>query len=74
MAKKNRNNDNTDNTVVNVATPGSVVGIQCGGSIVGSTVTVNGSTADSGRWGPYPSGRWIDVEDIDHSRNSNPDD
>ncbi|MGW7597236.1 hypothetical protein [Streptomyces antimycoticus] len=69
MTKKNRNND--DNTVVNYASPGSTVGYQCG-SIVNSTV--NGSTADSGRWGPYPSGRWIDPEDIDHSRNSNPDD
>ncbi|WP_405536913.1 hypothetical protein [Streptomyces antimycoticus] len=68
MAKKKQNNDDT---VVNYASPGSVVGIQCGGDIVGSTVTVNG---DSGRWGPYPSGRWIDVEDIDRSRNSNPDD
>lgn len=67
MAKKNQD---TDATVVNVATPGSVVGIQCGGDIVDSTVTVNG---DTGRWGPYPSGRWIDVEDIDRSRNSNPD-
>lgn len=69
MAKAKKNND--DATVVNIATPGSVVGIQCGGSIVGSTVTVNGN---SDRWGPYPSGRWIDPEDIDRSRNSNPDD
>jgi hypothetical protein len=64
MAKKNRD----DATVVNIATPGSVVGIQCGGDIVGSTVTVNGNSVDQ-----YPSGRWIDIEDIDHSRNSNPD-
>ncbi|MGW3566668.1 hypothetical protein ACWDSL_22810 [Streptomyces sp. NPDC000941] len=63
---KNRNNN--DETVVNYAAPGSVVGIQCGGSISGSTVVVNGSTVDQ-----YPSGRWIDVEDIDHTRNSNPD-
>lgn len=33
-------------TVVNIATPGSVVGIQCGGDIVGSTVTVNSPTVD----------------------------
>ncbi|WP_438479060.1 hypothetical protein [Streptomyces asiaticus] len=75
MAKKR---NNTDDTVVNYASPGSVVGVQCGGSIVGSTVTVDGSdvtaSSDTGRWGPYPSGRWIDPADIDHTRNSNPDD
>ncbi|MBD3004685.1 hypothetical protein [Streptomyces sp. 5-10] len=73
MAKNQNENtdatDTTDATVVNYASPGSVVGIQCGGDIVGSTVTVS-----NGRWGQYPSGRWIDPEDIDHSRNSNPDD
>ncbi|MFK4188218.1 hypothetical protein ACI2L4_30080 [Streptomyces sparsogenes] len=64
MAKKNRD----DATVTNYAAPGSVVGIQCGGDIVGTTVTVNGSTADQ-----YPGGRWIDPEDIDRSRNSDLD-
>ncbi|CAM5667590.1 hypothetical protein [Streptomyces mordarskii] len=69
MAKKNRNND--DNTVVNIAAPGSVVGIQCGGSIVDTTVTVNGSrsTIDD----QYPGGRRIDIEDMDRSLISNPD-
>ncbi|KAK1180870.1 hypothetical protein B7755_023620 [Streptomyces sp. NBS 14/10] len=65
MAKNNQE----DGTVVNVATPGSVVGIQCGGSIVGSTVTVNGNSVDQ-----YPGGRWIDIEDMDRSLISNPDD
>ena len=55
MAKNRRDNDDT--TVVNYASPGSVVGMQCG-SISNTTVTVNG---DSG-----VSGRWIDPEDIDH--------
>ncbi|MFE2024607.1 hypothetical protein ACFW9V_05550 [Streptomyces hygroscopicus] len=41
MAKNQRTE-----TVVNIASPGSVVGIQCGGSISGSTVVVNGG----GRW------------------------
>ncbi|MGW3427516.1 hypothetical protein ACWDHW_06105 [Streptomyces melanosporofaciens] len=69
MAKKRKN---TDDAVVNVASPGSVVGIQCGGSIVGSTVTVNGSTrAEIDR--QYPGGRWIDVEDMDRSLISDPD-
>ncbi|MCP9209674.1 hypothetical protein [Streptomyces cucumeris] len=73
---KNRKNDNDeDDTVVNVASPGSVVGIQCGGSIVGSTVNVNGSTVTrSALDAQYPGGRWIDVEDMDRSLNSNPDD
>ncbi|MFI0769639.1 hypothetical protein ACH4TQ_32825 [Streptomyces sp. NPDC021218] len=69
---KNRNNDDT---VVNIATPGSVVGIQCGGSIVGSTVTVNGSTVTrSDIDAQYPGGRWVDIEDMDRSLISNPDD
>lgn len=71
MAKKNRNND--DNTVVNYASPGSVVGIQSGGSIVNSTVTVNGSTTRAEIDRQYPGGRWIDVEDIDRSLWSDPD-
>jgi hypothetical protein len=67
MAKNRKN----DNTVVNVATPGSVVGIQCGGDIVGSTVTVNGSTVTTNGNG---GGRWVDIEDMDRSLISNPDD
>ncbi|MGW3427944.1 hypothetical protein ACWDHW_08305 [Streptomyces melanosporofaciens] len=67
MAKKK----NTDDTVVNIATPGSVVGTQCGGSISGSTVTVNGSTTNSdSKWG---GGRWVDIEDMDRSLWSDPD-
>ncbi|MCO8302823.1 hypothetical protein [Streptomyces sp. RKCA744] len=47
MAKNQRDTE----TVVNIASPGSVVGIQCGGSISGSTVVVNGG------------GRWLDDPD-----------
>lgn len=47
---KNRGKDDTE-TVVNYAGPGSVVGIQCGGSVTGSTVVVNGG------------GRWLDLDD-----------
>lgn len=50
MAKNQRD----DNTVVNYAGPGSVVGIQCGGSVSDTTVIVNGG------------GRWLDdPADID---------
>ncbi|MFJ2199394.1 hypothetical protein [Streptomyces violaceusniger] len=71
MAKNRKNDD----TVVNVASPGSVVGIQCGGDIVGSTVTVDGSTVTRDEIDrQYPGGRWIDVEDMDRSLISNPDD
>ncbi|MDT0445963.1 hypothetical protein [Streptomyces johnsoniae] len=58
MAKKKTKNA----TVVNVATPGSVVGIQSGGDVNGNTVVVNGNTvtADDG-------GRWVDFEDMDRS-------
>jgi hypothetical protein len=69
----NRKNDNDDNTVVNYASPGSVVGIQCGGSIVGSTVTLDGSTDRAAIDDQYPGGRWVDIEDIDRSLWSNPD-
>lgn len=71
MAKNRKNNDDT---VVNIATPGSVVGIQSGGSIVGSTVTVNGTTTRAEIDRQYPGGRWIDIEDMDRSLISNPDD
>jgi hypothetical protein len=55
-------------TVVNYASPGSIIGIQCGGSVAGSTVivndttvTVNGSTVTCG-------GRWLDdPADMDRS-------
>ncbi|WP_413800204.1 hypothetical protein [Streptomyces iranensis] len=68
-------NRNDDNTVVNIATPGSVVGIQCGGDIVGSTVTVDGSTVTrSALDAQYPGGRWIDIDEMDRSLISNPDD
>ncbi|ATL80259.1 hypothetical protein [Streptomyces malaysiensis] len=70
---KNRNDDN-DNTVVNIATPGSVVGIQSGDSVIGSTVTVNGSTVTRDEIDrQYPGGRWVDIEDMDRSLISNPD-
>lgn len=58
---KNQSRD-TDDTVVNYASPGSVVGIQCGGSVSGSTVVVNGG------------GRWLDdPADMDRSHISDPD-
>jgi hypothetical protein len=60
MAKKNRNDDST---VVNIASPGSVVGIQCGGDVAGSTVVVNGTTVTSANEG----GRWVDIDDMDRS-------
>ncbi|MFF4484695.1 hypothetical protein ACFY1A_48210 [Streptomyces sp. NPDC001520] len=67
MAKKRKNDD----AVVNIATPGSVVGIQSGGSISGSAVTVNGPTTNSdSKWG---GGRWVDIEDMDRSLWSDPD-
>lgn len=64
MAKK----DKKSPKVVNVADPGSVVGIMSGGSVVGNTVTVNGSTVVNGG-----GGRWIDIEDVDRSLWSDPD-
>jgi hypothetical protein len=60
MAEKSK--DTSTKTVVNIASPGSVVGFQCGGDITGSTVVVNGG------------GQWLDdPDDMDRSLISNPD-
>jgi hypothetical protein len=59
MTKKKDDNDNS--TVVNIASPGSVVGIQ-GHDVSGSTVVVDGSVVSSG------GGRWLDdPADMDRS-------
>jgi hypothetical protein len=62
--KKNRD----EPTVVNVAGPGSVVGIQSDGSVAGSTVIVNGTTGTGTTATGNGGGRWLDdPADMDRS-------
>jgi hypothetical protein len=56
-----KNQSNDDGTVVNYASPGSVVGIQCG-AISDTTIVVNGG----GRWLDDPADMNRDlIDDLD---------